>query len=101
MKIITTALAALALTTVMSVAPAQQAKADGGVTIAIGVGAFLLADALVGRECGREEWPLNIIRKIGDELHGRPGCYHKRHHHDDDGGHKGHHRHHAPKDKLK
>ena len=101
MKIITTALAALALTTVMSVAPAQQAKADGGVTIAIGVGAFLLADALVGRECGREEWPLNIIRKIGDELHGRLGCYHKRHHDDDDGGHKGHHRHHAPKDKLK
>ena len=101
MKIITTALAALTLTTVMSVAPAQQAKADGGVTIAVGVGAFLLADALVGRECGREEWPLNIIRKIGDELHGRPGCYHKRHHHDDDGGHKDHHRHHAPKDKLK
>ena len=30
MKIMTTALAALALTTVMSVAPAQQAKADGG-----------------------------------------------------------------------
>ena len=33
------------------------------------------ADALVGRECGREEWPLNIIRKFGDEIRGRDGCY--------------------------
>ena len=93
MKIISTAVAALALTAVMGVAPAQQAKADGGATIAIGVGAYLLADALIGRECGRDEWPLNIIRKIGDELHGRPGCD-REHHHD-------HHRHHGDHDKLK
>ena len=106
MKIVSTALAALALTTIMSVAPAQQAKADGGVTIAIGVGAFLLADALVGRECGREEWPLNIIREIGDELHGRPDCRHQRHRHHHHkrhhGGHHGrHHHHHAHMDTHK
>ena len=96
MKKITTAVAALALTALMSAGPAQQAKADGGATIAIGVGAYLLVDHLVGRECGREEWPLNIIRKIGDELHGRPGCYRE---HDD--GHRCHHRHHRHKDKHK
>ena len=37
---ISTAVAAFALTTAMSFAPAQQAKADGGATIAI-VGVFL------------------------------------------------------------
>jgi ABC-type nickel/cobalt efflux system permease component RcnA len=100
MKRITTAVAAMALTTVMSFGPAQQAKADGGATIAIGVGVYLLADHLIGRECGREEWPLNIIRKIGDELHGRRGCYHK-HHHDKHHHDKGHHRHHGYKDKHK
>ena len=93
MKTMTTAVAALALTGVMSVGPAQQAKADGGATVAIGVGVYLLVDHLVGRNCGREEWPLNIIRKLGDELHGRPGCYR-------DGDH-GHHSKHGHKDKLK
>lgn len=96
MKKMTTALAALTLAAVMSVGPAQQAKADGGATVAIGVGAYLLVDHLVGRECGREEWPLNIIRKIGDELHGRPGCYRERQ--GDDDGHRGKH---GQKDKLK
>ena len=80
MKLIVTAAAALALAAMMSIAPAQRAKADGGASIAIGVGAYLLADALIGRECGREEWPLNIIRKLGDELHGSPGCYREPHH---------------------
>lgn len=95
MKTISTAMAVLALSIMMSFAPAQQAKADGGATIAIGVGVYLLADALIGRECGREEWPLNIIRKIGDELRGRPGCY--RDHHDyDDRDHEHHHEHHEP-----
>ena len=97
MKKITTAVAALALTALMSAGPAQQAKADGGATIAIGVGAYLLVDHLVGRECGREEWPLNIIRKIGDELHGRPGCYREH----DDGRHGHRHRHDGHKGKLK
>jgi hypothetical protein len=98
MRIISTAVAALALTAVMSAGPAQQAKADGGATIAIGVGVYLLADALIGRECGREEWPFNIVRKLGDELHGRPGCY--REHHEGHHGHGHHHRHHHT-DKLK
>ena len=96
MKKITTAVAALALTAVMSVGPAQQAKADGGATVAIGVGVYLLVDHLVGRKCGREEWPLNIIRKIGDELHGRPGCYREHH-----GGPHGDYRDHGHKDTLK
>jgi hypothetical protein len=104
MKIISTAVAALALTTVMSVGPAQQAKADGG-AIAIGVGVYLLADALIGRECGSEEWPLNIIRKVGDELHGRPACHrghHDRHHrHHGHHGHHGHDGHHGHHDKYK
>lgn len=91
MKRITTAVAALALTALMTAGPAQQAKADGGATVAIGVGVYLLADHLVGRECGREEWPLNIIRKIGDELRGRHGCYR---------GHR-HHGRHGHKDKHK
>jgi len=90
MKRITTAVAALALTIVMTAGPAREAKADGG-AVAIGVGVYLLADHLVGRECGREEWPLNIIRKIGDELRGRHGCYRGHHH-------KGHH---GNKDKYK
>lgn len=88
MKLIVTAAAALALTALMSIAPAQRAQADGGASIAIGVGVYLLADALIGRECGREEWPLNIIRKLGDELHGRPGCDrepHNGHRHDGHG----------------
>ena len=91
MKKFSTAVAALALTTLMTAGHAQPAKADGGASIAIGVGIYLLADALVGRECGREEWPLNIIRKIGDELRGRPGCYPD--HYDGDGDHHRHRRH--------
>lgn len=99
MKLLTTAMAALALTVCMSFAPAQQAKADGGATIAI-VGAFLLADALVGRECDHEEWPFNIVHKIGDELRGHDWCHrehHHRHHHRHHGHHHHHHHHHHAK----
>jgi hypothetical protein len=93
MKLFTTAVAALALTICMSFAPAQQAKADGGATIAIGVGVFLLADALIGRECGREDWPFNVIHELGDELRGENGCYREEHHHHH--RHHYHHRHHG------
>ncbi len=92
MKKILTSMAAMALTIMMTAGQAQPAKADGGASIAIGVGVYLLADALIGRECGREEWPFNIIRKLGDELRGRPGCYRE---HDDEVDHPHHHRHHA------
>lgn len=91
MKGISTAVAAVALTAIMAVGPANEAKADGG-AVAIGVGVYLLSDAIVGRKCDRHEWPFNIIRKIADELHGHPGCH--RYHHDD--YHHRHHRHHRP-----
>jgi hypothetical protein len=95
MKTITAAVAALALGTMMNVGTAPVAKADGG-AIAIGVGVYLLADALVGRKCHRDEWPFNFVRKLGDELHGRPGCHRYHHGHDDHYGKK-HRRHHMYK----
>jgi hypothetical protein len=79
MKKIMSGLAALALTAVITTGHTTEAKADGG-AIAIGVGAYLLVDALVGRHCHRHEWPFNIVRKVGDELHGHRGCRHHRHH---------------------
>ncbi len=80
MKKILTSVAALALAAVVTAGPTTSAKADGGAVI-IGVGAYLLVDALVGRHCERHEWPFNIFRKVADELHGRPGCYPPQHHH--------------------
>ena len=74
MKTISTAVAALALSAMMTTGAPTEAKADGG-AIAIGVGVYLLADAIVGRKCHREDWPFNIVAKIADEIHGRPGCY--------------------------
>lgn len=76
MKKVLTGLSALALAGAMTLGTPNEAKADGGVLI--GVGAYLLVDAIVGKKCDRREWPFNIVRKIGDELHGRPGCYHRR-----------------------
>jgi hypothetical protein len=87
MSRILTTLAALSLSLALTAGASTQARADGGAT-AIGVGAYLLVDAIVGRHCDRHEWPFNIIRKVGDELHGHRGCHHHRHHH-----HR-HHRHH-------
>jgi hypothetical protein len=93
MKTISIAVAGLALATMMTAAPTNEARADGG--IVIGIGAYLLADALVGSHCNRESWPFNIVTKLGDEIHGRDGCYrgyydeyenkqrrHRRHHQD-------------------
>lgn len=74
MKTISTAVAALALSAMMMTGSPTEARADGG-AIAIGVGAYLLTDAIVGRKCHRDDWPFNIIAKIADELHGRDGCY--------------------------
>jgi hypothetical protein len=82
MKKILTGLAALAMTAVITTGDSTEAKADGGVVLGIGV--YLLVDALVGRHCHRSEWPFNIARKVGDELHGKRGCRgayrHQRHH---------------------
>lgn len=92
MKTISTAMAALAMSAIMTAGTPGEAKADGG-AVAIGVGAYLVVDAIVGRKCHRHDWPFNTIRKIADEIHGRQGCY--RHGYDgykddDDGGR--HHR---------
>ena len=73
MKAISSAVAALALSAMITAGPTTQAKADGG-AIAIGVGAYLLADAIVGCACHRRDWPFNIFAKIADEIHGYPGC---------------------------
>ncbi|NJM33647.1 MAG: hypothetical protein HC850_01900 [Rhodomicrobium sp.] len=90
MKTITAAIAALAMSAMFTAGPTTEAKADGG-AVAIGVGAYLITDAIVGRKCHRHDWPFNIVAKIADEIHGRRGCYrhgyHDRHHHR-------HHRHH-------
>ncbi len=89
MKAISSALAALALSAMITTAgPATPAKADGGATIAIGVGAYLLVDAIVGRTCHRQDWPFNILAKIADELHGRPACDRDGYYHDHDYRHE-------------
>lgn len=74
MKKLTTAAAAIAMTAIMAAGPNTEAKADGG-AIAIGVGAYLIVDAIVGRKCHRRDWPFNTLAKIADELHGRDGCH--------------------------
>jgi hypothetical protein len=83
MKTISTAMAALALSAIMMTGSPTTAKADGG-AVAIGVGAYLLTDAIVGRKCNRDEWPFNIVGKIADELHGRRGCHRGDYRDDDD-----------------
>jgi len=88
MKTLSTAAAALALSAMMTIGSPSEAKADGG-AVAIGVGAYLIVDAIVGRKCHRHDWPFNTIAKIADEIHGREGCYrygrhdsYKERHHD-------------------
>jgi hypothetical protein len=78
MKKLLAPVAALTLAAVVTAGSTTPAKADGG-AIAIGIGAYLLVDALVGRHCARHEWPFNIIRKVADELHGHAGCRPHRH----------------------
>lgn len=89
MKTISTAIAALAISMMTMTGAPNEAKADGG-AVAIGVGAYLIADAIVGRKCHRDEWPFNFIGKIADEIHGRQGCHRYGYHEDH---HDRHHRH--------
>jgi hypothetical protein len=92
MNRITTAVGALALSAIMTAGATAPAKADGG-AVAIGVGVYLLTDAIVGRKCHREDWPFNIVAKIADEIHGRDGCdrygYRDHDYDSDDRGHHG------------
>lgn len=73
MKKLLAGLGGLALAISLAAAPMDRAKADGGV-IAIGVGAYLVADYLVGRKCEMHAWPLNIIKKTAYKIKGEPVC---------------------------
>jgi len=57
--------------------PMKQAKADGGVTAAVIVGGYLVADYVVGRKCGYKDWPFNLINKVT----GTKPCRSARHSH--------------------
>ena len=93
MKKVLTSVAGVALAALLIAGPTTEAKADGG-AVAIGVGAYLLVDALVGRHCHVNDWPFNLVHEIGDELRGYPGCPHYRHRHYHRHHHHRHHRHH-------
>jgi hypothetical protein len=86
MKKISMTLAALGLAVAINTGSSTQAKADGGAVV-LGIGAFLLVDALVGRHCHHDEWPFNLVREVGGGLHGHHHCrhhhhrYHRRHRH--------------------
>jgi hypothetical protein len=97
MKRITAALAGLVLFGLLAAGPATPAKADGG-AIAIGVGAFLLADAVVGHRCDHDDWPFNIVSELAGHHHHHwwhRHCYrHKKHRHCKCHWHRSHHHHH-------
>ncbi|MDZ4791404.1 MAG: hypothetical protein SGJ17_09395 [Hyphomicrobiales bacterium] len=65
-----------ALAAVLTQAPMQSAKADGGAT-AVAVGAYLVVDYAVGRKCHMHKWPLNIIKKVAYGIHGKRICKYK------------------------
>jgi hypothetical protein len=87
MKKILMVTAMVALSALLMASAPREAKADGGVVV--GVGAYLLGDAVVGHHCRIRSWPFNIATKIGNELHGRRGC-HPRYYRK----HRSYHRHH-------
>jgi len=73
MKTVLSGLAGLALAVVLAAAPVDRAKADGG-AVAIGVGAYLVVDYIVGEKCAMHVWPFNIIKKTAYTLKGKPVC---------------------------
>jgi len=77
MKTVLAGLGGLALAVSLTVAPVDRAKADGG-AVAIGVGAYLVVDYLVGEKCEMHKWPFNIIKKTAYKLKGKPVCKHYR-----------------------
>jgi len=78
MKSLLAGVGGVALALSLAVAPVDRAKADGGATVAIGVGAYLVVDALVGEKCEMHKWPFNMIKKVAYELKGKPVCKHYR-----------------------
>lgn len=79
MKKLLAGVGGVALAISLAAVPVDRAKADGG-AVAVGVGAYLVVDYLVGRKCEMHVWPLNIIKKTAYELKGKPACkpYHDR-----------------------
>lgn len=71
------AIVALPLAALLMLGAADNAKADPGT--AIGVGAYLVGDYIVGRKCRMGVWPFNIVVKVAYGLHGRRVCrYYRR-----------------------
>lgn len=77
MRVMRTTLAAAALAAAVSLAPSNEAKADGGAVV-VGVGAYLLVDYVVGRKCHMHHWPFNLVKKIAYGIHGRPVCHYRK-----------------------
>jgi hypothetical protein len=73
MRFMSSTLAAMVLAAMISLTPTAPAKADGGVVA--GAAIYLGADFLVGRKCGIDAWPFNIVTELGGLLHGRDFCY--------------------------
>ncbi len=73
MKKLLTVAGGAALAVSLAAAPMDRAKADGG-AIAIGVGAYLVVDYLVGEKCHMHKWPFNLIKKTAYEIKGEPVC---------------------------
>jgi len=78
MKKLLAGLGGVALAMSLSAAPVDRAKADGG-AVAIGVGAYLVVDYLVGRKCEMHVWPFNIFKKTAYKLKGKPVCKYRYH----------------------
>lgn len=77
MKKLLAGIGGVALAVSLAAAPVDRAKADGG-AIAIGVGAYLVVDYLVGEKCQTHKWPFNIIKKTAYKLKGKRVCKHYR-----------------------
>jgi hypothetical protein len=72
MKLGLTTVAALAMAATVAAVPAHRAMAENGT--AIGVGAYLVGDYVVGRKCGRQIWPLNIVNGVVRTVQGKTFC---------------------------
>lgn len=73
MKTVLAGLGGVALAAALAIAPVDRAKADGG-AVAIGVGAYLVVDYIVGEKCAMPHWPFNIVKKTAYKLKGKPVC---------------------------
>jgi hypothetical protein len=72
MKLCLTAVGTLAVATLSAAVPAHRATADTGTVV--GVGAYLVGDYVVGRKCGRQVWPLNIVNGVVRTVQGKTFC---------------------------